>query len=147
MKYIKVGKCKLQEYYVTKLISEQFSKSWLDDLSRANLNKCVLQKVEEFLEPCNAPISNQCPRIWDWTLIFLILVTSLISEQFSKSWSDHLFLAKKGKHILQKVTLLLYIPGAPLNPWYTSDVPFNRLGSSRLPSSPGTPPNHLKMEC
>ena len=46
MKYIKVGKCKLQEYYVTKLISEQFSKSWLDDLSRANLNKCVLQKVE-----------------------------------------------------------------------------------------------------
>ena len=49
---------------------------------------------EVVLEPCNALISSHCLRIWDWTHIFLILVTRLISEQFLKSWSDHLSLAK-----------------------------------------------------
>ena len=72
--------------YVTALISEQFSKSWLDDLSRANLNKCVLQKVEEFLEPCNAPISNQCPKIW---IVGPSFFWSLSQVWFQNSFQNH----------------------------------------------------------
>ena len=88
MKNIKVGKCKSSKQIlnnVTALISEQFLKSCVDDLSYANLSKLVLQKAEAVLEPCNAPISNLDCTIWDWTHILLILVTGLISEQFSKS--------------------------------------------------------------
>ena len=70
-------------------MSEHFLKSWLDDSSLVKLGKCVLQKAEAVLSH----------KLWDWTHIFLILVTSLICEQFSKSWSDHLSLAKWGKHV------------------------------------------------
>ena len=88
MKNIKVGKCKSTGQFlnhVTALISEQFLESGLDDSSRAKSGKRVLHKVEVVLELCNTPISSHCLRIWDWTHIFLILVTRLISEQFSKS--------------------------------------------------------------
>ena len=71
--------------HVTALISEQFLESGLDDSSRAKSGKRVLHKVEVVLELCNTPISSHCLRIWDWTHIFLILVTRLISEQFLKS--------------------------------------------------------------
>ena len=71
--------------HVTALISEQFWRSSFDDSSCANLSKRVLQKAEAVLEPCDASITSHCLKIWDWTDIFLILVTGVISEQFSKS--------------------------------------------------------------
>ena len=52
----------------------------MDDSSRAKLGKRVLQKAEAVLEARNAPISSHCLKIWDWTHIFLILVTSLILD-------------------------------------------------------------------
>ena len=55
----------------------------MDDLSFVKSGKRVLQKAEVVLESCNTQISGHCLRILDWTLIFLILVTSRISEQFS----------------------------------------------------------------
>ena len=64
--------------YVTALISKQISISLLYDSSLAKLGKRALQKMEAVMEPCKAPISSHCLKIWDWTHIFLILVTSLI---------------------------------------------------------------------
>ena len=96
VKNLKVGKCKMRGQIlnnVTALISEQFLDSWLDDSSCAKSGKRILQKAEEILEPCNTPILSHCPQVWDWTHIILILVTGLISKQFSKSRSDHLSLA------------------------------------------------------
>ena len=117
MKNIKVWKCKITGQilnHVTALISEQFSESWLDDSSRAKLGKHNLQKAEVVLEPCNTPISSHCLQIWDWTHIFLILVTRLISEQFLESWLDDSSCAKLGKRILQKAEEILEPCNTPI---------------------------------
>ena len=111
MKNIKVGKCKSSTQilnHVTALISEHILKPWLDYSSLAKLGKRVLQKAESVLEPCDASITSHCLKIWDWADIFLILITGVISEQFSKLWSGHLSNGKLGKHILQQTLILTF---------------------------------------
>ena len=89
--------------HVTTLISEQLTKSLLDKYPLPKMDKQFLQKAEPDLKPHRSSNTSNFFGKCTSPKQFTVHVTTLISEQLTKSLSDEYPLAKSGKQFLQRV--------------------------------------------
>ena len=102
--------CKRPEQFpvhVTALISEQLTKSLLDKYPLPKMDKQFLQKAELDLKPHRSSNTSNFFGKCTSPKQFTVHVTTLISEQLTKSLLDKYPLAKLDKQFLQKAELKL----------------------------------------